>query len=97
VSRTDPEGPPVALITGANRGVGLEVRRQLARQGYSVLLGSRDAAKGERAARELVQDGQTVRSCQLDVTDLPSSERARARAAADFGRLDVLVNNAAIL
>jgi NAD(P)-dependent dehydrogenase (short-subunit alcohol dehydrogenase family) len=62
-----------------------------------VLLGSRDAAKGERAARELVHDGQTVRSCQLDVSDLLSIERARARVAADLGRLDVLVNNAAIL
>ncbi len=97
MARPDPEGRAVALVTGANRGIGLEVCRQLARQSYAVLLGSRDAATGEAAAQELARDGQTVLSCQLDVTDLQSIERARARVTADLGRLDVLANNAAIL
>jgi NAD(P)-dependent dehydrogenase (short-subunit alcohol dehydrogenase family) len=89
--------PPVALVTGANRGIGLEVCRQLAGRGYTVLLGSRDLAKGERAAADIAADDLGVRPCQLDVTDLKSIERARARLTADFGRLDVLINNAAIL
>jgi NAD(P)-dependent dehydrogenase (short-subunit alcohol dehydrogenase family) len=73
------------------------VCRQLAQRGYTVVLGSRDAAKGERAAAALAEDGLGVRACQLDVTDLQSIERARDRVTADIGRLDVLVNNAAIL
>ena len=87
----------MALVTGANRGIGLEVCRQLAGRGYDVVLGSRDAAKGERAAADLARNGGTVRACQLDVTDAKSIERARTRVAAEFARLDVLVNNAAIL
>jgi NAD(P)-dependent dehydrogenase (short-subunit alcohol dehydrogenase family) len=97
VARNAAEGLPVALVTGANRGIGLEVSRQLARRGYAVLLGSRDASKGERAVRDLADDGRAVRACQLDVTDPKSIERAGARVAGDFERLDVLVNNAAIL
>ena len=91
------DGPLVALVTGANRGIGLEVCRQLAGLGYAVVLGSRDLAKGERAVAGLAPHGRVVQPCQLDVTDSESIERARARVAADFGRLDVLVNNAAIL
>ena len=87
----------VALVTGGNRGIGLEVCRQLARRGWSVVLGSRDGAKGERAAAALTGEGGGVRPCQLDVTDGDSIERARARVMSDFGRLDVLVNTAAIL
>ncbi|PYO81172.1 MAG: hypothetical protein DMD65_13375 [Gemmatimonadetes bacterium] len=79
------EGPPVALVTGANRGIGLEVCRQLAGRGYDVVLGSRDAAKGERAAADLARNGGTVRACQLDVTDAKSIERARTRVAAVNG------------
>ena len=91
------DGPIVALVTGANRGIGLEVCRQLAGLGYAVVLGSRDLAKGERAVAGLAPRGRVVQPYQLDVTDSESIERARARVAADFGRLDVLVNNAAIL
>ena len=91
------EGSPVALVTGANRGIGLEVCRQLADRGVRVVLGSRDAGKGERAVAALGTARRTVLPCQLDVTDAGSIERARARVAAEFDRLDVLVNNAAIL
>ncbi len=81
----------MALVTGANRGIGLEVCRQLAQRGFAVLLGARDPAKGARAARQL--GAQNITPLQLDVAD-PGSVRA---AAAGLGRLDVLVNNAAIL
>jgi len=86
-----------ALVTGANRGIGLEVTRQLAKQGIDVILGARDQAKGERAARSLTQDGLSVFPYQLDVADQHSIDRLYQAIAADFGRLDILVNNAAIL
>ena len=86
---------PVALVTGANRGIGLEVCRQLAERGYAVVLGSRDEAKGEAAVRAVAGSGGPVLPCQLDVTAGNSVERARARVASQFGRLDALVNNAA--
>ena len=76
----------IALVTGGNRGIGLEVCRQLARGGHEVILGSRDRAKGERVANGL-------RVVELDVADDASVQRA----AAEIDALDVLVNNAAIL
>jgi NAD(P)-dependent dehydrogenase (short-subunit alcohol dehydrogenase family) len=85
---------PVALVTGANRGIGLEVCRQLAERGYRVILGSRDRAKGEQAAASLGQP--QVIPYPLDVSDAASIERARAWVAAEYGVLHVLVNNAAI-
>ena len=83
---------PVAVVTGANRGIGFEVCRQLADRGFEVVLGARDAAKGERAAAEL-----GVHACQLDVADDASVREAAAWVDARFGRCDALVNNAAIL
>lgn len=88
------ETKQVALVTGANRGIGLEVCRQLAARGYAVVLGSRDLSKGEAAARDISGE---VHARQLDVTDPGSIERLRTSIETDFGRLDVLVNNAAIL
>ena len=83
----------VALVTGANQGIGLEIVRELAAQGLVVFLGSRDPARGEQAATGLEGD---VRALQLDVTD-PASIAAGAQSIdRAFGRLDVLVNNAAI-
>jgi NAD(P)-dependent dehydrogenase (short-subunit alcohol dehydrogenase family) len=87
----------VAVVTGANRGIGREVARQLAVRGDLVVLGSRDLAKGERAAAELARDGAEVLPRRLDVTDPASVERLAAELADRSGRLDVLVNNAAIL
>jgi NAD(P)-dependent dehydrogenase (short-subunit alcohol dehydrogenase family) len=87
----------VALVTGANRGIGLEVVAQLARRGMQVILGSRDLQKGQQAARPLIEAGLAVLPRQLDVTDRRSIERLASELANEFGRLDVLVNNAAIL
>lgn len=87
---------PIAIVSGANRGIGLEVCRQLAEQGYVVVLGSRDAAKGEKAAAQLHVSRGTVVARQLDVTDLSSIEALRMWVEAEYGRLDVLINNAAI-
>lgn len=85
---------PVALVTGGNRGIGLEVCRQLAGIGWTVALGSRDAAAGERAAGALDGD---VFAVELDVIDPRSPSSAAAALEARCGRLDALVNNAAIL
>ena len=87
----------VALVTGANRGIGFEVVRQLARMGFSVVLGSRDEGRGEEAAGELAREGLKVYAGRLDVTDEGSVEDLRRWIEERFGRLDVLVNNAAIL
>lgn len=85
-----------ALVTGANKGIGLEVARQLAQQGFVVWLGCRDEARGVAAARELASDGD-VRFVRLDVTDDASVRAAAVRVGEASGALDVLVNNAAIL
>jgi NAD(P)-dependent dehydrogenase (short-subunit alcohol dehydrogenase family) len=87
----------IALVTGANRGIGLEVVHQLARRGMRVVLGARDQAKGKAAAYSLIREGLTVYPRQLDVTDQRSIDRLYADVTSDFGRLDILINNAAIL
>src|SRR5437763_1595517 len=89
---------PVALVTGAARGIGREVARQLAERGHVVVLTARDEAKATAAAEELSADtGGTVVPRQLDVADPASVERMAAAVAQDPGRLDVLVNNAGIV
>src|ERR1700682_5497173 len=97
MSDSDGKSNGVALVTGANRGIGREVARQLAVGGYEVLLSARAAAKAEAAARELAADtGKLVRALQLDVADPASIDAAAQRVRETPGRLDVLVNNAGI-
>jgi NAD(P)-dependent dehydrogenase (short-subunit alcohol dehydrogenase family) len=87
----------VALITGANKGLGLETARQLGKLGYAVLLGSRDALKGEVAARLLREDGIDARVVKLDVNKQHDIDAAAAMIESEFGKLDVLVNNAGVM
>jgi len=86
----------VALITGANKGIGYEVARQLAQQGANVFVGSRDPKRGESAVEKLCDEGLDARMVQLDVTNPTSIESAASKVEAEFGRLDILVNNAGI-
>jgi NAD(P)-dependent dehydrogenase (short-subunit alcohol dehydrogenase family) len=85
----------IAIVTGANRGIGLEVVRQLAKLGFKVFLGSREFSKGQSAAATL-QD-KRVEPVQLDVVDPSSIERLRETIEQRYGKLDVLVNNAGAL
>ncbi|MDX3098323.1 SDR family NAD(P)-dependent oxidoreductase [Streptomyces sp. ME19-03-3] len=85
---------PVALVTGANKGLGRETARQLGAHGATVLLGSRDLNRGETAAAELAAEGIKVSPVQLDVTDVRSVERAAEKIRKEFGVMDILVNNA---
>lgn len=87
----------VALVTGANKGIGREIVRQLAGLGMTVLLGARDKDRRERAVAELRAGGaHDVHPIALDVTDPATIAAAAAEIDTRFGRLDVLVNNAAI-
>ncbi|MFT3772768.1 MAG: SDR family NAD(P)-dependent oxidoreductase [Minicystis sp.] len=83
----------VALVTGANQGIGLQIAKELAAKGLTILVGSRDFARGEEAAKTIDGD---ARALQLDVTDGASIAAAARRIRTELGRLDVLVNNAAI-
>jgi len=86
----------IAVVTGANRGIGLAVVRGLVERGYLTVLGSRDLAHGEAATASL-SAGEFVLPRRLDVTDPSSIAHLAAELADRFGHLDVLVNNAAIL
>jgi NAD(P)-dependent dehydrogenase (short-subunit alcohol dehydrogenase family) len=83
----------VALVTGANKGIGFAIARDLAARGFTVLVGARDAARGEAAAQRIVGD---ARAWLLDVTRADSIAAAATRIQSEVGRLDVLVNNAGI-
>ncbi len=87
---------PIAIVTGAYRGLGQETCRQLAALGYQVVLTARREQEGQAAAEVLAQDGHKVLFQPLDVTDEASRIALRDRIRQDFGRLDVLVNNAGI-
>jgi NAD(P)-dependent dehydrogenase (short-subunit alcohol dehydrogenase family) len=87
----------VALVTGANRGIGLAVCRRLAKSGYQTILTARDGGKAGAAARALAADGCDVSTAILDVTNERSIRAAGLDIIDRFGRVDVLVNNAAIL
>lgn len=92
---TEPTNKSIALVTGAATGIGFEVCRQLASQGMIVLLTARDAGKAEAAAKQLITEGLEVVPKVLDITNPDSIARLAAAVEAEFGRLDVLVNNAA--
>jgi NAD(P)-dependent dehydrogenase (short-subunit alcohol dehydrogenase family) len=87
------EAKRIALVTGANQGVGRQVAKELAANGLTVLVGSRNFERGESAATEI---GPSAIPLQLDVTDRVSISDAAERIRKEFGRLDLLVNNAAI-
>jgi NAD(P)-dependent dehydrogenase (short-subunit alcohol dehydrogenase family) len=86
-----------ALVTGANKGLGLETARQLGALGWTVLVGARDRARGEQAVSGLVTGGADARVVELDVTSDESAEAAADQVARDVGHLDVLINNAGIV
>jgi NAD(P)-dependent dehydrogenase (short-subunit alcohol dehydrogenase family) len=87
----------VAVVTGANRGLGLETSRQLAKKDYEVILTARDLSKAQKAATTLAKEGLEVRSFELDVTSPASIEKLYSYISKDLKRIDVLVNNAGIL
>jgi len=87
------QNKPVALVTGANKGIGLQIAKDLAAHGFTVLVGSRNLEKGESAAKSV---GAEARALQLDVTNQDSISAAAERIRSELGRLDVLVNNAGI-
>lgn len=87
----------VALITGANKGIGLEIARQLGKQGVTVVLGSRDPQKGQAAVDTLKGEGIDAQTLKLEVTEAADRDAALAFLTDKFGRLDILVNNAGIM
>lgn len=86
----------VALVTGANKGIGREIARQLAKKGMTVFIGTRDAERGKQAEAELKAEGFDIRFVQLDVTNEASARAAADTIAKAVGRLDALVNNAGV-
>ncbi|MEV4252143.1 SDR family oxidoreductase [Spirillospora sp. NPDC049652] len=86
----------IALITGANKGIGFETARMLGREGMTVLVGARSPERGEKAAAELAGEGLDAPFVRLDVTDDETVQAAARWIEDEFGRLDVLVNNAGI-
>ena len=87
----------IALVTGANKGIGFETARQLAAREITVLLGARDTAKGEAAAKQLRAENLDVRPIIIDVNNPESIKKAAAQVEKDFGRLDILINNAGVM
>ena len=86
----------LALITGANKGIGFETARRLGQRGIDVIIGARDKARGEEAARKLAAQDVQATFVELDVTDEKSIARAAQYIADTFGRIDILINNAGI-
>src|SRR5258706_3853446 len=86
----------IALITGANKGIGFEIARQLGAQGINVLVGTRDQTRGDEAARRLQSEGIDASTVHLDVTDQVTIDRAASFIDKTYGKLDILVNNAGI-
>jgi NAD(P)-dependent dehydrogenase (short-subunit alcohol dehydrogenase family) len=87
----------IALVTGANKGIGLAIARQLARAGVSVIIGARDAVRGHAAVAELSSQGLFATLVQIDLVDEASIAVAAATISDEHGRLDILVNNAGVV
>ncbi|MDA0689109.1 MAG: SDR family oxidoreductase [Proteobacteria bacterium] len=87
---------PIVLITGANKGIGFEIAQQLAAKGLIVLVGARSRQAGEKAVADLAGDSLDVRHVQIDLNDEQSIAEAAKFIEAEFGRLDILINNAGI-
>jgi NAD(P)-dependent dehydrogenase (short-subunit alcohol dehydrogenase family) len=85
-----------AMITGANKGLGFETAKQLGVKGYTVIIGTRNRVKGEEAAEQLTEHGINAHFLQVDVTDTVSIEAAARKIEQQFGKLDVLINNAGV-
>jgi len=86
----------IALITGANKGIGLEIARQLGKQDIVVLVGARSLAKAEQATSQLQTEGIRAYPIELDITKAEQIQAASDRIAAEYGKLDILVNNAGV-
>ena len=89
-----PSAGAIALVTGANKGIGFEIARGLGAMGIVVLMGCRDEERGRKAAEKLKAEGIQAHSIRLDVTDRDTIRSAAEKIGAQFGRLDILVNNA---
>lgn len=87
----------IALVTGANKGIGLEIARQLAQAGIQVLLGAREIARGQQAAAGLASNGLDVQPITIDLNDEKTIAGAAETIMSRYGRLDILVNNAGIV
>ena len=87
----------IALITGANKGIGLETARQLGQQGITILAGARNETKARQTAEELSKAGLDAHGIVIDVNDADSIQKAADRIERDYGRLDILVNNAGVM
>ena len=87
----------IALVTGANKGIGLEIARQLARAGVFVIIGAREPARARAAIDDLASQGLAATSVHIDLNDFESIAAAAETIRADHGRLDILVNNAGIV
>lgn len=87
----------IALVTGANKGIGLEIARQLAQSNIAVLMGARDLQRGRDAASELASEGLDVQAIQIDLNDETTIAATAEKIATKYGRLDILVNNAGIV
>lgn len=89
--------PSIALITGANKGIGFETARQLGKRGIHVIIGARDAKRGAEAVKQLVAEGVSAASVLMEVTDAKSVITAAAEVERRHGHIDILINNAGIL
>jgi NAD(P)-dependent dehydrogenase (short-subunit alcohol dehydrogenase family) len=87
----------IALVTGANKGIGFETARQLGQQGITVLVGARDEAKASQAAEKLRGEKLDAHGIVIDVNNASSIQKAAGQIERDYGRLDILVNNAGVM